>query len=110
MTYIGCPSGAYERPGQTRRHAVCATESGIDPGIRTNGVAYSRTARSLGVGMSSIRLCRLCGAILTRTFVDLGMSPLCESYVPADKLDDPEVFYPLHVLICDSCLLVQIPA
>jgi SAM-dependent methyltransferase len=38
------------------------------------------------------------------------MSPLCESYVPAERLDDPEVFYPLHVLICDSCLLVQLPA
>jgi len=38
------------------------------------------------------------------------MSPLCESYVPADKLDDPEAFYPLHVRICSSCLLVQLPA
>jgi 2-polyprenyl-3-methyl-5-hydroxy-6-metoxy-1,4-benzoquinol methylase len=58
----------------------------------------------------SLHACRLCGADLTRTFVDLGMSPLCESYVPAERLDDPEVFYPLHVLICDSCLLVQLPA
>src|SRR5215813_2930564 len=55
-------------------------------------------------------MCRLCGADLTHTFVDLGMSPLCESYVPADKLDDPEAFYPLHVRICSSCLLVQLPA
>jgi hypothetical protein len=54
--------------------------------------------------------CRLCEATLTRTFVDLGMSPLCESYVPASNLDKPEVFYPLHVRICDSCLLVQLPA
>jgi len=38
------------------------------------------------------------------------MSPLCESYVPADKLDDAEKFYPLHVRICDACLLVQLPA
>jgi SAM-dependent methyltransferase len=59
---------------------------------------------------SPTRLCRLCGAILTRTFVDLGMSPLCESYLPADSLDAPETFYPLHVLLCDSCLLVQLPA
>jgi len=54
--------------------------------------------------------CRLCGADLVRTFVDLGMSPLCESYVPAEKIDDAEIFYPLHVRICDSCLLVQLPA
>jgi hypothetical protein len=38
------------------------------------------------------------------------MSPLCESYVPADKLDAAEKFYPLHVRICESCLLVQLPA
>lgn len=54
--------------------------------------------------------CRLCGAPLTHTFVDLGMSPLCESYVPADRLDYPESFYPLHVRQCPSCLLVQLPA
>jgi hypothetical protein len=60
--------------------------------------------------MSLSHECRLCGAKLTRTFVDLGMSPLCESYVPEERLDDPETFYPLHVRLCDSCLLVQLPA
>ena len=60
--------------------------------------------------MTSRHACRLCGATLTHTFVDLGMSPLCESYVPADKLDDAEAFYPLHVRICSACLLVQLPA
>src|SRR5690348_10013491 len=60
--------------------------------------------------MSSLHSCRLCGADLTRTFVDLGMSPLCESYIPAEQLDAAEVFYPLHVRLCESCLLVQIPA
>jgi SAM-dependent methyltransferase len=60
--------------------------------------------------MPTLHQCRLCGARLTRTFVDLGMSPLCESYVPAGRLDEPEVFYPLHVRLCDVCLLVQLPA
>ena len=54
--------------------------------------------------------CRLCGEALTRTFVDLGMSPPCESYLRADQLDSGETFYPLHVRICDNCLLVQLPA
>jgi 2-polyprenyl-3-methyl-5-hydroxy-6-metoxy-1,4-benzoquinol methylase len=45
-----------------------------------------------------------------RTFVDLGMSPLCESYVPPDRIDDAETYYPLHVRVCESCLLVQLPA
>jgi hypothetical protein len=38
------------------------------------------------------------------------MSPLCESYVRADQLDGPESFYPLNVRLCESCLLVQLPA
>jgi hypothetical protein len=54
--------------------------------------------------------CRLCGAELRRTFVDLGMSPPCELILSADQLDAGETFYPLHVRICEQCLLVQLPA
>jgi SAM-dependent methyltransferase len=54
--------------------------------------------------------CRLCGSDLAQTFVDLGMSPPCESYVEADGLDRGETFYPLHVRVCSTCLLVQLPA
>jgi len=52
--------------------------------------------------------CRLCGASLRRTFVDLGMSPLCESYVAPEQLNQMEPFYPLHVLVCEKCFLVQL--
>ncbi|OLD84981.1 MAG: SAM-dependent methyltransferase, partial [Gemmatimonadetes bacterium 13_1_20CM_4_66_11] len=52
--------------------------------------------------------CRCCGAPLRHTFVDLGMSPLCESYLRADQLNDMEPFYPLHVYVCDQCFLVQL--
>jgi hypothetical protein len=62
------------------------------------------------VGRVSAPKCRLCGSDLTQTFVDLGMSPPCESYLEADQLDRGETFYPLHVRICSSCLLVQLPA
>lgn len=41
-------------------------------------------------------------------FVDLGMSPLCESYVSAENLDRMEPFYPLRVFVCGACFLVQI--
>ena len=53
--------------------------------------------------------CRLCGAPLVRTFVDLGMSPLANAYLEPTALADPETFYPLHVYVCDECLLVQLP-
>ena len=52
--------------------------------------------------------CRLCDGILSHTFVDLGMSPLCESYVAADQLNRMEPFYPLHALVCEKCFLVQL--
>lgn len=54
--------------------------------------------------------CRLCSAPLRDTFVDLGSSPPCESFLRADQLDQGEIFYPLHVRICSECLLVQLPA
>ncbi|HTA20639.1 MAG TPA: SAM-dependent methyltransferase, partial [Polyangia bacterium] len=57
---------------------------------------------------SSSSFCRSCGAALKDTFVDLGMSPLCESYVPAEALNHVEAFYPLHVWVCRECLLVQL--
>jgi C-methyltransferase C-terminal domain/Putative zinc binding domain/Methyltransferase domain len=53
--------------------------------------------------------CRLCGERLTETFVDLGSSPPCESFLRADQLEAAEAFYPLHVRICSACLLVQLP-
>ncbi len=52
--------------------------------------------------------CRFCGAELKHTFVDLGMSPLCESYLSAEQLNHMEPFYPLHVYVCHDCFLVQL--
>lgn len=57
---------------------------------------------------ASIAACRHCGSVLKHTFVDLGMSPLCESYVSREHLNDMEPFYPLHVFVCDRCFLVQL--
>lgn len=54
--------------------------------------------------------CRFCGTPLENTFVDLGMSPLCESFLPADHLNQMEPFYPLHVQVCGKCFLVQLEA
>ena len=60
------------------------------------------------VAESAAPKCRFCGTGLHRTFVDLGMSPLCESFVPEEHLNHMEAFYPLHALICEECLLVQL--
>lgn len=54
--------------------------------------------------------CRFCGTPLEHTFIDLGMSPLCESFRDRTQLDQMEPFYPLHVRVCHKCFLVQLPA
>jgi len=46
---------------------------------------------------------------MNHTFVDLGMSPLANSYLEHSQLDRLEPFFPLHVKVCDSCFLVQLP-
>ena len=56
------------------------------------------------------RRCRFCGADLRLTVVDLGMSPLCERFLPPDQLEKMEPFYPLHVFACERCFLVQLEA
>jgi C-methyltransferase C-terminal domain/Putative zinc binding domain/Methyltransferase domain len=57
----------------------------------------------------TLNRCRCCGAGLQHVFVDLGTSPLCESYLTAEQLSEPELFYPLTVFVCEHCLLVQLP-
>jgi 2-polyprenyl-3-methyl-5-hydroxy-6-metoxy-1,4-benzoquinol methylase len=52
--------------------------------------------------------CRFCKAGLQHTFVDLGMSPLSNSYLKLDQLNQAEKFYPLHTYVCEQCLLVQL--
>jgi hypothetical protein len=53
-------------------------------------------------------LCRSCGAALHFTFLDLGMSPLANSYIKPERLSEPEPFYPLHTYVCHECFLVQL--
>jgi SAM-dependent methyltransferase len=54
-------------------------------------------------------LCRCCDAPLRRSFADLGASPLANALLRPEELLRPEPFYSLHVLVCDECLLVQLP-
>ena len=54
--------------------------------------------------------CRFCHASLHHIFVDLGVTPLCESYVSAERYNEAEPFYPLRAYVCDACFLVQIEA
>ena len=52
--------------------------------------------------------CRFCNNVLKHEFIDLVNSPLSNSYLTKEQLNEPEVFYPLKLFICENCFLVQI--
>jgi SAM-dependent methyltransferase len=54
--------------------------------------------------------CRFCNTELEHIFVDLGMSPISNDFVPAERANSMEPFYPLCVYVCHECFLVQLPA
>jgi hypothetical protein len=78
------------------------------PKERYTMVLDEAESTSEGKRISAPAHCRFCQAPLTHTFVDLGTSPLCESYLTADQLNRMEPFYPLHVKVCEECYLVQL--
>jgi SAM-dependent methyltransferase len=59
-------------------------------------------------GRAAAPSCRFCGQSLQVTFVDLGMSPLCQTHIEPHQLNHVEPFYPLHAWVCSRCLLVQL--
>src|SRR5271168_2135829 len=74
-------------------------------GVSMGGVVELKTRTN---NMSLHPECRLCNAPLTTSFVNLGMSPLCESVLAPDQIDQMEPFFPLRVLVCSNCFLVQL--
>ena len=52
--------------------------------------------------------CRFCKHTVTHEFIDLINSPASNSFLTKEQLNEPELFYPLKVFVCDKCFLVQI--
>lgn len=52
--------------------------------------------------------CRHCNNELTNEFADLGFSPPSNSFLTKAQLNEPETFYPLKIMVCEKCFLVQI--
>ncbi len=57
---------------------------------------------------TDFRGCRFCNKPLEQVVVDLGMSPLCQSQIEVENLNQYEIFYPLRALVCESCWLIQV--
>ena len=88
----------------------CVVTSGLQMSATDQLTPMHRTTQDPTSNSVALRrgLCRLCHAPLTTSFIDLGMSPLCESFLTADQIDQMEPYYPLHVLVCGECFLVQL--
>ncbi len=57
--------------------------------------------------LSSVMKCRHCGAPVTQVLADLGSAPPSNAYLTDKTLRSPERWYPLRVLVCEHCWLVQ---
>ena len=60
--------------------------------------------------MSTALHCRVCESDRLLSILDLGATPPCELFLEADALDQAEQTFPLHLRLCENCLLLQIPA
>ena len=72
-------------------------------------VTETEMATSRVTDATTALTCRLCGSTSLRSFLDLGATPPCERILTAEELEQPEVTYPLHVRVCERCLLAQLP-
>ncbi len=52
--------------------------------------------------------CRFCDNQLSNIFIDLGNTPLANSFLTLDMLDKKEINFPLKALVCQKCFLVQV--
>jgi SAM-dependent methyltransferase len=66
------------------------------------------TAADTQTSRASAPGCRFCGQALRTTFVDLGMSPPCQTHIEPHQLNHMEAFFPLHAWVCERCFLVQL--
>lgn len=52
--------------------------------------------------------CRFCKTELTHEFIDLINAPASNSFLSKEQLNEPEAYYPLKVMVCHNCFLVQV--
>jgi hypothetical protein len=112
MSPVTVPDTRDDRVDVSKLHEHELLDAGVidDKLPRQRALAGSAPRDGANEPTGTVFTCRLCGSTLKHSFVNLGMSPPCESILRADQLEQPEVFHPLNVRICENCLLVQLPA
>jgi SAM-dependent methyltransferase len=103
-------AGSYQRSSfETRKEpGVNRTPEYLIGGIVESEIAANHVSVDEGLKGTTKARCRFCDAVLQDVFLDLGLSPLANSYVPPERLAASEVFFPLKVHVCRSCFLVQL--
>ena len=66
-----------------------------------------QSAQPLSATSASLKTCRHCSEPLTTRLADLGFSPIANDLIDPERIDEPELHYPLEVRVCDNCLLAQ---
>jgi len=74
------------------------------------GIAMTRGRSGNALAAAARLHCRLCDSHRLRSVLDLGATPAFENLLTIEELDLPETGLPLHLRLCDDCLLLQIPA
>src|SRR5207237_415295 len=96
-----------------REPAGRARGRGADDGLVSapgggRGCALAVPGADRRLRSAPMSLCRFCRAPLTRTFLDLGLQPLANSYLTPEQLAaGGEPVFPLRTMVCDRCFLVQ---
>lgn len=88
--------------------AATAPSPTIEPNALASLPCAGGSEKLVGARQLRQGRCRSCGAALTHTFVDLGVSPLANSNLEPVELNQMEPFYPLHAYVCAECFLVQL--
>ncbi len=94
-----CAARLPTRGSRATRYLLTSPRTPVNANSKPDALAH---------GSKTASLCRFCHHALTRTFVDLGMSPPCQTHIAPEQLNSMEPFYPLHAYVCDRCLLVQL--
>src|SRR5271154_5311260 len=108
-----CGGGSWSRgsrvgpPSPQAPGPRCAPAAVRAPSARC---AVTRDTRDSAPTTTARLYCRLCDSDRLLSVLDLGATPPCEKFLTPGELDLPEPTFPLHLRLCEDCLLLQIPA
>ena len=80
------------------------TQSVKAPGKSCVASTVHRSSDNIPAGTT----CRFCDAPIRHSVCDLGMHPLCESFLTSEQVNAEEPYYPLHAFVCEKCFLIQV--